>query len=242
MDRRFNRCIFNTTQKTSITRGEDAAMLYQAMSLMTLSMFWLVMQLGQISALPTASTLTLPTAYFDLCLCNHGAMCIVDIEPRMMENELFLCLSSSETIGDVLDLSLHQQRFQVDRIVDSKCDTFTWVTYPQQHFCVIRTRLDSSFFRWRRRGFTNVDIRGTVMVGLVNHDFELKIPIQPNLRLLSPMDTQKLLVYVFFITVILLGLVLIVEVLWGCYKKLQGRQQKITTGAESEQQTIDVEK
>ena len=140
------------------------------------------------------------------------------------------------------DLSLLQQQFQVDRIVDSVSDAFIWVTYTEQHFCVIRTRLDRSFFRWQRRGSTNFDVTGKVMVGLVTHDFELKVTIQPHLRHLSPLHTKQLLIYVFSISVIFFGLVMILAVLWGCYKEWTGRQPKMEAGTESDQQNSDVEK
>ena len=135
--------------------------------------------------------------FLDACLCDHELSCIEEIEPRLMEDEIFLYLSSSDIMTGVSQLSLFQQRHQVDRIIISNSDDLTWVACYEQRFCVIRTLFDKSFFRWRRRRFTTIIVRGTVVTEQVIGEFEIQVPVRPGRRLLPPVKGEYRVLYIF---------------------------------------------
>jgi hypothetical protein len=124
-----------------------------------------------------------------ICLCDHENDCLSSesSSPRILQNEIFVCVFSSLLI-QVIELNLVQHIYHVNRIRNSKPDSYTWIIHPvdNQSPHVIRTRLDPSFFTWRRRQWTNISMEGTLMFNddFVNstsfqHDFTIPFPIQP---------------------------------------------------------------
>ena len=131
-------------------------------------------------------------------------------------------------LSRVLELRLVQQNVRTDRIAGGNADKLTWVTCLGDNHCVVRTRLNPAFVKWRRRKKKLLAQGVVVFEDATQTEFEVSIPIQYRPLLPLPRGETRVL-YIFFSGVSLAGL-LVLYVVWDILKE---RRQNLSKNEKS---------